>query len=60
MEMYRPQCLWFLKNDIAPNEPAGALRILDYIERYGDRDAYEKVKELKKCLLRNSNAISAG
>lgn len=59
MDLYRPQCLWFLKTDVTPNDPDSAARILDYIERYGDRSAYEKVQKLKKCLLQNSSAISA-
>lgn len=60
MDRYRSQCLWFLKTDIVPNDPDSALRILAYIERYGDRNAYEEVKRLRKCLLQNSSAISAG
>ena len=36
------QCLWFLRPDFYPKTVDQNLRILKYIERYGDRTAYRK------------------
>jgi hypothetical protein len=56
---YRQQCLWFLRADYYPATPAEALRVLGYIERRGDLEAFRKVAPLKQWLSRNSNARSA-
>ena len=47
-DAYRPQCLWFLKEDFHPQNTESAMRILSYIEKYGDRLAFEKANSLKK------------
>ena len=56
---YRARCLWFLKEDYFPTTPGQMLRVLRYIERYGDRDAFIKSRRLQQWLSRNSSAESA-
>ena len=58
-DAYRSQCLWFLKEDFHPENTESAMRILSYIEKYGDSLAFEKANSLKKWLLQNSNAVFA-
>lgn len=53
MKKYRVRCLWFLSPEYVPETAAAALRVLDYIERYGDRQAYLAAEELKKWLSQN-------
>ena len=57
---YRVRCLWFLRPDYYPASDAERLRVLDYIERYGDRDAFRKAGELRRWLSRPSSVRSAG
>jgi hypothetical protein len=59
MNKYRARCLWFLTPDYLPDTPESALRVLEYIERYGDRQAYLEAEELKKWLSQNYSAPSA-
>jgi len=58
MEKYRIRCLWFMSPQYLPETLESALRVLEYIERYGDRQAYLEAEELKKWLLQNFNASS--
>lgn len=60
MEKYRVRCLWFLSPAYVPNSIEGALQVLGYIERYGDRQAYLEAEELKQWLSRTSSAPSVG
>ena len=55
---YRLQCLWFLIPEFVPANPEQALRALYSIERYGDRRAFIRARELRACLLQSSNATS--
>lgn len=57
---YRGRCLWFLREDFMPETLQDTLRVLDAIERYGDRDAFIEVRRLKSWLSRNFSATSAG
>ena len=59
VDQYRDQCLWFLRQDYYPATNAERLRMLDYIERYGDLDAYRRAARLKRWLLQSSSAPSA-
>ena len=59
MEKYRVRCLWFLSPHYLPETPAAALRVLEYIERYGDRQAYLEAEEFKQWLSQNFSAPSA-
>jgi hypothetical protein len=55
---YRAQCLWFLRAEYYPTTAADAWQVLDYIQRYGDLDAFRRAGELKQWLSRNSSAAS--
>jgi hypothetical protein len=59
LEEYRAQCLWFLRNDYVPSEPADVLRILETIEARADRSGYVRARRLKQWLLQRSSAPSA-
>ena len=56
---YRTRCLWFLRSDYYPATREQRLRVLDYIQRYGDRDAHVRVATLRQWLSQISNADSA-
>jgi hypothetical protein len=56
---YRTRCLWFLRADYYPVTYEERLRVLDYVQRYGDRDAHVRVVNLRQWLLQISNADSA-
>ena len=56
---YRTQCLWFLRSDYYPTTVADARQVLDYIQRYGDLEAFRQAGRLKQWLSRNSSAASA-
>ncbi len=60
VDEYRHRCLWFLRADFYPSTLADRFRVLGYIERYGDREAFRKAAKLKKCLSQNSSDASAG
>ena len=57
---YRGHCLWFLRDDYYPVTSEQALRVLDYVERYGDREAFRRVAAIREWLSQGSNATSAG
>ena len=59
VDEYRDQCLWFLRSDFYPMTCEQQLRILKYIERYGDRAAYLKVADARRWLSQSSNETSA-
>lgn len=57
---YRVRCLWFLRADYYPVTDAGRLRVLDYVQRHGDRDAHVRVVNLRRWLSQISSTDSAG
>jgi hypothetical protein len=57
-EQYRERCLWYLRPDYLPNTHEARLRVLDQIQRHGDREAFTRAAELREWLYRNSNASS--
>ena len=59
VEQYRDRCLWFLRRDYYPATHEERLRVLAYIERYGDLEAYRRAGTLKRWLLQTSSAPSA-
>ncbi len=59
VDEYRTRCLWFLREDYYPQTPADALRVLEYIERHGDVEAFRKAATLRQWLLQNFSAPSA-
>ena len=58
IEEYRDRCLWFLRPDFLPRSPTEVLRILDLIERYGDRAGFERVRRLRQWLRLPTSAQS--
>ena len=59
VDEYRHQCLWFLREDFYPETVEQGLRVLAYIQRYGDRQAYLKAAEARRWLLHRSKEKSA-
>jgi hypothetical protein len=55
----RDRCLWFLREDYIPAEPAEMLRVLDQIERHGNREEFVAARKLSRWLSRHSSATSA-
>jgi hypothetical protein len=56
----RIQCLWFLRPDFYPRNLQERLRVLDQIERHGDREAFLHAGRLRRWLSASSSAPSAG
>jgi hypothetical protein len=59
VDEYRLRCLWFLRADYYPSTDAERIRVLQYIERHGDRDAYRRAREMRRWLSQSSSARSA-
>jgi hypothetical protein len=59
VDEYRVRCLWFLREDYYPQTPAEVCRVLESIERHGDRVAFQKAATLRQWLLQNSSVSSA-
>jgi hypothetical protein len=59
VDAYRDRCLWFLRADYYPTNREDMLRTLDYIRRYGDREAFRRAGELYQCLSQDSSRPSA-
>lgn len=59
VDEYRDQCLWFLRQDFYPETVDQRLRVLQYIERYGDQTAYRRAAEARRWLLQSSSETSA-
>jgi hypothetical protein len=53
IECYRSRCLWFLAGDFVPETPEQAIHVLEYIERYGDREGFVQARRLKQWLSRS-------
>ena len=60
VDEYRTRCLWFLRPDYYPSSLQERLQVLGYIERHGDREAFRRAATLKRWLLPDSSAPSAG
>ena len=60
LDDYRVQCAWFLRGDYYPMNLEARLRVLDHVERHGDREGFRRAAELRRWLLPTSNAPSAG
>ena len=59
VDEYRLRCLWFLRSDYYPMTDEDRLRVLSYIERHGDREAFRRAAELRQWRSRTSSAPSA-
>ncbi len=58
VDEYRTRCLWFLREDLYPATPEEALRVLDQIERHGDREAFIRAGKIRRWLSQTSSAPS--
>ena len=58
VDTYRSRCLWFLRLDYYPTTREEQLRVLDYVQRYGDREAHIRAAKLRQWLSQNSSADS--
>ena len=58
VEEYRDRCLWFLRRDFVPRNAEDALRVLDLIERYGDRAGFLRTQRLRQWLQLPTSAKS--
>ena len=58
LEEYRDRCLWFLRPDYVPQTTDETVRVLELIERYGDRRGYQRAEEIRKWLSRQSSEQS--
>jgi hypothetical protein len=59
VDEYRRRCLWFLREDYYPVTHEERLRVLDYIQRHGDREAYRRAAEVRKWCSPSSKEKSA-
>jgi hypothetical protein len=59
VDEYRDQCLWFLRGDFYPRTLGERLRVLGYIERHGDRSAFQKAAQARRWLLQRSRKAFA-
>lgn len=59
VDEYRDRCLWFLRRDYVPETDDEILRTLEWIERYGDRHAFQEAARLRAWLSRISRKPSA-
>jgi len=57
---YRDRCLWFLRRDYYPTTIAETQRVLDAIQRHGDREAFRRAARVRLWLSQPSSATSVG
>lgn len=55
----RLSCLWYLRPDYYPKDDLQRDRVLERIQRNGDRAAFQKAAELRRWLSLRSSARSA-
>ena len=60
VDSYRSRCLWFLREDYYPRSLEEILRVLEQVERSGDRAAFVQAGEIRRWLSHPSSATSAG
>lgn len=58
VDEYRIRCLWFLRPDYYPATTDERLRVLGYIQRYGDLDGFRRASALRQWLSRLSSEAS--
>jgi len=59
VDEYRGRCLWFLREDYYPGTVDERLRVLDYSQRYGDRETFRRAAEVREWFSPSSNEKSA-
>ena len=56
VDSYRSRCLWFLREDYYPRSPEEILRVLEQVERSGDRAAFVRAGAIRRWLSHPSSA----
>lgn len=56
----RARCLWFLRSDYYPRSPAEGMRVLDAIQKNGDRAAFQAAARIRSWLSPSFKDESAG
>jgi len=59
IDEYRTRFLWFLRADYYPTTREERLRVLAALERYGDREAFQRAGAMRQWLSHDSSATSA-
>jgi hypothetical protein len=59
MEAQRSRCLWYFRSDWQPATVEEMLRVLDAIERHGDRAAFLEAARIRAALAAGSSLPSA-
>jgi len=60
VDEYRDRCLWFLRRDYYPATTEEAQRVLDAIQRHGNRDGFRRAARIRQWLSLPSSATSVG
>ncbi len=60
VDRYRTTCLWFLAEDYYPRSRDQVLQVLEYVQRYGDLEAFRAAGTLRQWLSPTSSGTSAG
>ena len=58
VDEYRDRCLWYLQPDFYPATTEEAHRVLDAIQRHGDRDGFRRAARVREWLSHLSSATS--
>jgi hypothetical protein len=56
---YRERCLWFLRADFYPATPEEAERVIEAVQRHGDREGFRRAARIREWLSLPSSATSA-
>ena len=59
VDEHRSSCLWYLRPDFYPEDDVQRDRVLERIQRSGDRTAFQKAAKLRRWLSLRSSARSA-
>jgi hypothetical protein len=55
----RRTCLWFMRDDYAPVDVSGMLKVLRSLEQHGNRETFIQARRLARCLSQHSSAVCA-
>jgi hypothetical protein len=58
IEESRERCLWFLRLDYVPRDDRMRIKLLEYIQRHGDRQTAVEAARLTRWLSQNSRDTS--
>ena len=58
VDRYRTVCLWFLATDYYPQSRDEIARVLEYLQRYGDLEAFRAAGAIRQWLSATSSDTS--